>query len=86
MFRKKPSSRWHRTDSVACVVTLDIPKSLATRNFAAVLPEFSPQIPVTESVAENIAWMDKHNLVPDSDADDLEDQIIEAVRNLPRIR
>ena len=53
---------------------------------AAVLPEFSPQVPVTESVAENIAWMDKHNLVPDSDADDLEDQIIEAVRNLPRIR
>ena len=51
-----------------------------------VLPEFSPQIPVTESVAENIAWMDKHNLVPDSDADDLEDQIIAAVRNLPRIR
>ena len=45
-----------------------------------------PQVPVTESVAENIAWMDKHNLVPDSDADDLEDQIIETVRNLPRIR
>ena len=53
---------------------------------AAVLPEFSPQVPVTESVAENIAWMDQHNLVPDSDADDLEDQVIEAVRNLPRIR
>ena len=52
----------------------------------AVLPEFTPQVPVTESVAENIAWMDKHNLVPDSDADDLEDQIIETVHNLPRIR
>ena len=46
---------------------------------AAALPEFSPQIPVTESVAENIEWMDKHNLIPDSDADDLEDQIIAAV-------
>ena len=56
------------------------------QKLASVLPEWSPQVPVTESVAENIAWMDKHNLVPDSDADDLEDQIIEAVRNLPRIR
>ncbi len=53
---------------------------------AAALPEFSPQIPVTESVAENIAWMDKHNRVPDSDADDIEDRIIETIRNLPRIR
>jgi nucleoside-diphosphate-sugar epimerase len=53
---------------------------------AAVLPEFSPQIPVTESVAENIAWMDKHNRIPDSDTDDLEDKIIETIRNLPRIQ
>lgn len=53
---------------------------------AQVLPNFSPQIPVTESVAENIAWMDKHNLVPNSDANNLEDRIIEAIRNLPRIR
>jgi len=27
--------------------------------------------------------MDKHNLVPDSDADDLEDRIIAAIRGLP---
>lgn len=53
---------------------------------ASALPEFSPQIQVTESVAENIAWMDKHNRVPDSDTDDLEDRIIETIRNLPRIR
>ena len=53
---------------------------------AAALPEFSPQIPVTESVAENIAWMDKHNRIPDSDADDIEDRIIETIRNLPRIQ
>lgn len=53
---------------------------------AQVLPDFCPQIPVTESVAENIEWMDKHNLVPNSDADDLEDRVIEAIRNLPRIR
>ena len=53
---------------------------------AQVLPNFSPQIPVTESVAENIAWMDKHNLIPNSDANDLEDRVIETICNLPRIR
>ncbi len=51
----------------------------------SVLPDFTPIIPVTESVAENIAWMDRHNRVTDSDVDDLEDQIIKAIRNLPRI-
>ena len=53
---------------------------------AAALPTFEPKIPVTESVAENIAWMDKHNRIPDSDANDLEDRIIETIRNLPRIQ
>lgn len=53
---------------------------------SSVLPDFKPQIPVTESVAENIAWMDKHNRVPNSDADELEDKIIETIRSLPRIR
>lgn len=53
---------------------------------AAALPEFSPKIPVIESAAKNIAWMDRHNRVPDSDTNDLEDRIIETVRNLPRIR
>lgn len=53
---------------------------------AQVLPDFCPQIPVTESIAENIEWMDKHNLIPNSDADDLEDRVIETIRNLPRIR
>ncbi len=50
---------------------------------AAVLPEFDPQTPVTESVAENIAWMDKHNRVPNSDEDDGEDRIIESIQSLP---
>ena len=52
---------------------------------AQALPNFSPQVPVTVSVAENIAWMDKHNLVPDSRSNDLEDRIIGTIRNLPRI-
>lgn len=56
------------------------------KKLALVLPEFSPHIPVKESVAKNIAWMDKHNHVPDSDDDDLEDKIVETIRNLPRIR
>ena len=47
------------------------------------IPEFQLATPLVESVAENIAWMDKHSRVPDSDADDLEDRIIEAVRDLP---
>ena len=40
------------------------------------IPEFQPETPAAESVAENIAWMDRHNRIPDSDADDLEDRII----------
>ncbi len=47
------------------------------------VPEFRPRPPLNESLAESIAWMDKHNLVPDSDADDFEDRIIAAVRGLP---
>lgn len=49
---------------------------------AEVLPEFEPQTPVAESVAENIAWMDKHNRVPNSDEDELEDRIIETIQSL----
>ncbi len=47
------------------------------------VPEFRPRTPLIESLAESIAWMDKHNLVPDSDANDLEDRIIAAVCGLP---
>jgi nucleoside-diphosphate-sugar epimerase len=47
------------------------------------VPEFQPQIPVAESVKETIAWMDTHGRIPSSDADDLEDRIIAAVRDLP---
>ena len=46
------------------------------------VPEFRPRTPLIESLAESIAWMNKHNLVPDSDPDDLEDRIIAAVRGL----
>ena len=50
---------------------------------ASDVPEFQPDTPPVESVVENIAWMDRHNRIPDSDADDLEDRIIAAVRSLP---
>ncbi len=53
---------------------------------ASVLPNFYPKIPVIQSVAENIEWMDKHNRIPDSDTDNVEDRIIETIRNLPRIK
>lgn len=47
------------------------------------VPEFRPRAPLIESLAESIAWMDKHGLVPDSDSDDLEDRIIAGVHGLP---
>lgn len=47
------------------------------------IPEFYPSVALVESVSENIAWMDKYSMVPDSDQDDLEDRIIEAIRKLP---
>ena len=47
------------------------------------VPEFQPGPPLIENLAESIAWMDRHNLVPDSDTDDLEDRIIAAVRGIP---
>ena len=47
------------------------------------VPEFRPTALLLETLAESIAWMDRHDLVPDSDADDLEDRIITAVRGLP---
>ena len=46
------------------------------------IPEFRPSVPTVESVAENIAWMDDHNLVPDSDGDNLEDRIIDVIGGL----
>ncbi len=50
-----------------------------------VLRAFRPQIPIIESVAENITWMEKHNRIPNSDEADLEDRIIQAIRNLPKV-
>ena len=47
------------------------------------VPEFRPPALLVETLAESIAWMDRHDLVPDSDADDLEDRIIAALRGLP---
>ena len=40
------------------------------------VPEFQPQVPLLASIAESIAWMDEHNLVPESEADSIEDRII----------
>ena len=48
------------------------------------VPDFRPGPPEIEILAESIAWMYKHNLVPDSDTDDLEDRIIAAIRDLPK--
>jgi nucleoside-diphosphate-sugar epimerase len=49
----------------------------------AAVPEWKPATPLVEWMAENIAWMDRHELVTDCDADPLEDRIIKALRGLP---
>jgi nucleoside-diphosphate-sugar epimerase len=47
------------------------------------VPEWQPSTALVEWMAANIAWMDRHGLVTDSDADPLEDRIIAALRALP---
>jgi len=53
------------------------------KKLTQVIPTFQPKTPLVESLAENIEWMDKYNLIPNSDEDLLEDKIIAAVRKLP---
>ena len=43
---------------------------------ATCVPEFQPEESLIPSIAESIAWMDRHNLVPESPARGLEDRII----------
>jgi nucleoside-diphosphate-sugar epimerase len=51
------------------------------------VPEWQPSTPLVEWMAANIAWMDHHGLVANSDLDPLEDQIITDLRGLPeRVR
>jgi nucleoside-diphosphate-sugar epimerase len=47
------------------------------------VPDWEPATPLVEWMAKNIAWMDRHGLVLDSDADPLEDHIIAELRTLP---
>jgi nucleoside-diphosphate-sugar epimerase len=48
------------------------------------VPAWKPSTPLVEAVAANIAWMDRHGLVTNSDDDPLEDQIIADLRRLPQ--
>ena len=50
---------------------------------AACVPEFQPEASLIPSITESIAWMDKHNLVPESHDGDLEDRIIALMKDLP---
>ena len=47
------------------------------------VPEFQPAESLVTSIAESIAWMDSHNLVPESHDCDLEDRIIGLMKDLP---
>ncbi len=42
------------------------------------IPEFQPRIDLEDGMPDNIAWMDRHGLIADSDGDDLEDRLIAA--------
>ncbi len=50
---------------------------------ATCVPEFQPTASLVPSITESIAWMDKHNLVPESHDGDLEDRIIALMKDLP---
>jgi nucleoside-diphosphate-sugar epimerase len=47
------------------------------------VPEWNPATLLVDWMAENVAWMDRHGLVADSNADPLEDRVIEGLRSLP---
>jgi len=47
------------------------------------VPEWQPSTPLVDWMAENIAWMDRHGLVSNSDDDRLEDRIITELRAVP---
>ncbi len=47
------------------------------------VPEWQPATPLVDWMAANIAWMDQHDQITDSNADPLEDRIIAALRELP---
>ena len=50
---------------------------------ATCVPEFQPEASLIPSITESIAWMDKHNLIPESLDGDLEDRIIALMKDLP---
>ena len=57
------------------------------RKLEQAVPEWRPSTPLVEWMTANIAWMDQHGLVTDSDADPLEDRIIADLRAMPdRVR
>ena len=50
---------------------------------ATCVPEFHPEASLVPSITKSIAWMDQHNLVPDTHDGDLEDRIIALMKDLP---
>ena len=50
---------------------------------AALVPEFQPEESLVTSIRESIAWMDRHNLAPESHDGGLEDRIIALMEDLP---
>jgi nucleoside-diphosphate-sugar epimerase len=51
---------------------------------ARLLPDWRPQTPRSEVIAATLEWMDRHGAVANSDDDQLEDRIVDALRALPQ--
>ncbi len=49
------------------------------------IPEFQPRIDLEDGIAANVAWMDGHGMVENSDADETEDCLIAAQRAVAEI-
>ena len=47
------------------------------------MPEFQPEKSLVISIAESIAWMDSHHLIPESPDGGLEDKIIALMGDSP---
>jgi hypothetical protein len=46
------------------------------------MPEFQPTIELEDRIQENVDWMDRQGLIANSDADEIEDRVIAAQRQV----
>lgn len=54
----------------------------SSRSLRELVPEWKPRVPLAHAVAETIEWMQRQNLIVDSDHDPLEDRLIAAMHQI----